>query len=63
MKKHVKKLNELKATMLDTLMKTYLTVDDKAAAGEMVLEQLAVYEDLLLTYNETASEGATEEVD
>lgn len=42
------KVTELKASMLDELIKTYLDVDDTDARIDMLLNQISVYVDLLI---------------
>ena len=50
-KKRKKRVTELKAAMFDTILKMYVTIDDEVEAAALIMKQLPVYEDLLITCN------------
>jgi len=58
------KVADLKATMLDSLIETYLTVDDNEVMVELLLNQISNYIDLLSNKNlKEAGEGYGSEKD
>lgn len=51
-KKHKKRITELKAKMLDHIIKVYLTVDDEEARNLEITGDISTFIDLLITCNE-----------